>query len=149
MSCWVALSYWLTRVRKNRTVRSTDFFVRILNSFWQNGGHFLSRYQIVWLPDFRSHLKSRLFATQPLFNHSKSRLVRISGPHCIFVLVNFRETFYNEGWVYLQLQSFEEEGTIQSKSLIFSSFATNVDPIFQILKKWISTGIIILFFVQF
>ena len=32
-------------------------------------------------PDFRSHLKSRQFATLTLFDHSKSRLVRDSDPH--------------------------------------------------------------------
>ena len=56
---------------------------------------FLSRFQMVfdkmasicpnlkWLvgfPNFISHSKS--FATQPLFDHSKSRLVRISDPRC-------------------------------------------------------------------
>ena len=35
-----------------------------------------------WAYGFHSHLKSRPFATQPLFNHSKSRLVQISDPHC-------------------------------------------------------------------
>ena len=55
---------------------------------------FLSRFQKVFftkwsgfqktgLPDFRSHLKFRPFATQPPFlNHSKSRLVQISDPYC-------------------------------------------------------------------
>ena len=38
---------------------------------------------MVELPDFRSHSKSRPFGTQPLFDHSKSRLVWISDPHCI------------------------------------------------------------------
>ena len=33
------------------------------------------------LPDFRSHLKSGPFETQPLFDPLKSRLVRISDPH--------------------------------------------------------------------
>ena len=37
---------------------------------------------MVGLPDFRSHSKSGPFATQPLFNHIKSRLVWISDPHC-------------------------------------------------------------------
>ena len=32
--------------------------------------------------DFRCHSKSRSFATQPLLDHSKSRLGRISDPHC-------------------------------------------------------------------
>ena len=37
---------------------------------------------MVGLPHFRSHLKSRPFAAQPLIDHSKFRLVRISYPHC-------------------------------------------------------------------
>ena len=36
---------------------------------------------MVGFPDFRSHSKSRPFATQPLFDHLKSRLVSISDPH--------------------------------------------------------------------
>ena len=43
---------------------------------------------MVGLPDFRSHSKSRPFATQPLFEHTKSRLVRISDSHCSLTLVN-------------------------------------------------------------
>ena len=35
---------------------------------------------MVGLPDFGSHSKSRPLETQPLFDHSKSRLVRISDP---------------------------------------------------------------------
>ena len=35
------------------------------------------------LLDFRSHSKSGPFVTQSLFDHSKSRLVRILDPHCI------------------------------------------------------------------
>ena len=41
---------------------------------------------MVGLPDFRSHSKSRPFATQPVLDHSKSRLGRISDPHCIQIL---------------------------------------------------------------
>ena len=37
------------------------------------------------LPDFRSHSKSRLFATQPLLNHLKFRQGQISDHHCIWV----------------------------------------------------------------
>ena len=54
---------------------------------------FLSRRQIVFgnmvliCPDFRSHSKSRTFAIQPLCDPSKSRLVRISDPHCTNKLV--------------------------------------------------------------
>ena len=35
-----------------------------------------------YCPDFRSNSKSRPFATQPSFDHSKSRLGQISDPHC-------------------------------------------------------------------
>ena len=44
---------------------------------WQNGCH-LSGFQMVGLPDFRSHSKSRSFPTQPLLDHLKSRLGWIS-----------------------------------------------------------------------
>ena len=43
--------------------------------------------QMVGLPDFRSHSKSGPFATQPVFDHWKSRLVWISDPQCIFSIV--------------------------------------------------------------
>ena len=39
-------------------------------------------FQMVGLLDFGSHSKSRPFEAQPLFDHSKSRLVWISDPHC-------------------------------------------------------------------
>ena len=39
-------------------------------------------FKCLGLPDIRSHSKSGPFETQPLFEHSKSRLVRISDPHC-------------------------------------------------------------------
>ena len=38
-------------------------------------------FQMVGLLDFGSHSKSRPFEAQPLFDHSKSRLVWISDPH--------------------------------------------------------------------
>ena len=50
---------------------------------------FLSGFHLVFdkmaaiCPDFRSNAKSGPFATQPLFDHSKSRQVRIPDPHCI------------------------------------------------------------------
>ena len=40
-------------------------------------------FQMVGLLDFGSHSKSRPFEAQPLFDHSKSRLVWISDPHFI------------------------------------------------------------------
>ena len=59
---------------KNWTIRNRDDFVQISNGLWQNGCN-LSRFQMAGLLDFRSLSKSGLFATQPLFDHSKSRLV--------------------------------------------------------------------------
>ena len=47
------------------TIRNPGIFVWISNHFWQNGGH-LFRFQMVRLLAFRSHSKSRPFATQPL-----------------------------------------------------------------------------------
>ena len=55
-------------------------FFRISNGLWQNGGH-LSWFQMVRLSDpipNQDHLQPNLFSY-----HSKSRLVRISDPHCI------------------------------------------------------------------
>ena len=39
-------------------------------------------FQMVGLPDFRSHSESGPFANQPLFDHSKSGQGRISDTHC-------------------------------------------------------------------
>ena len=47
------------------TIWNPGIFVWISNHFWQNGGH-LFRFQMVGLLAFRSHSKSRPFATQPL-----------------------------------------------------------------------------------
>ena len=57
-------------IRKPDHSRSRHFFP-ISNGFWQNGGYLLG-FQMVGLPDFRSHSKSGLFQTQSLFEHSKS-----------------------------------------------------------------------------
>ena len=46
---------------------------------------------MVWLLDFRSPLKSGPFATQPHFNHSKSRLVRISDLHFNVISLNYEQ----------------------------------------------------------
>ena len=40
---------------------------------------------MVGLSDFRSHSKTRPFATQPFLDHLKSRLVWISDPHCDYL----------------------------------------------------------------
>ena len=52
--------------------------------FLQNSSH-LSGFQMVGLLYFRSHLKSRPYANQTLFNHLKSRLFRISCTHCTVI----------------------------------------------------------------
>ena len=77
------------------------FFVWISNSFWQNGSH-LFKFQMVGLPDIRSHSKYRPFTTHPLCDHSKSRLVQILDPHCFtssikHILINLQQarTPYN------------------------------------------------------
>ena len=40
-------------------------------------------------PDFRSYSKFGPFAAQPLFDHLKSRLFRISDPRCINMVLSF------------------------------------------------------------
>ena len=64
----------------NRAIQNPDIFV------WTPKVFFVKMVaicgcQMVGPPDFRSHLKSGPFAKQPLFDHLKSRLVRISDPH--------------------------------------------------------------------
>ena len=71
----------------NGSVFKWSGFVWISNDFWQNGGH-LSGFKMVGLPDFSFHPKSGPFATQPLLDHSKSRLVRISDPHSSTIPLN-------------------------------------------------------------
>ena len=64
---------------------------------------FLSGFQMFFdkmaaiCPDFRSHSKSRPFATQPVLDHSKSRLGRISDPHCSHDL-NTKQVFKWWNW---------------------------------------------------
>ena len=62
-------------------LRNTNIFVRISNVFFflQKGTH-LSGFQMVGLPDFRSHWKSRLFVTKLRFDDSKSRLFQFQIP---------------------------------------------------------------------
>ena len=50
-------------------------------------GDYLSGFKKVWLPDFKSQSKSRPFAIQRPLNHLKSRLVHISDPHFIWILI--------------------------------------------------------------
>ena len=73
---------------KTRPFKSPDVLVRISNGFWQNGCYF-SGFQMIGLPDFRSHSKTRPFTTQPLLDHSKFRLGRMSDPYCIQKLCVF------------------------------------------------------------
>ena len=58
---------------ENCTIQSQDVFVWISNDFDK---------MVVISPDFRSHSKFGPFATQPLLDHSKPKLVRISDPLC-------------------------------------------------------------------
>ena len=51
---------------ENRTILNFDIFVRILNVFWIKWRSYV-RVWNGWLPDFRSHSKSRPFANQPFF----------------------------------------------------------------------------------
>ena len=67
------------------TIPNPNIFVRISNGLWQNGSH-LSGFHIVGLLELGSHLRSRPFSTQPLFDHSKSRLVQILDPHFNWIL---------------------------------------------------------------
>ena len=53
-------------------------FCLVFNVLGQNGSH------LSGITNFRSHSKSRPFSTQPLSNHLKSRLFRISDPHRTF-----------------------------------------------------------------
>ena len=46
----------------------------------------------IGLPDFRSHLKSGPSATQPLFNHSKSRLFQISDSQCKTIYTEYNNS---------------------------------------------------------
>ena len=76
---WLGFSYgysYNTNPLKTGPFKMQTFlsgFQKCLTKWW---------FQMVGLPDFRSHSKCGPFATQPLFNHSKFRLVRISDPHC-------------------------------------------------------------------
>ena len=49
---------------------------------------------MVGLPNFRCHSKSRPFATQPLLDHTKSTLGRISDLHCILALTEFEKKIF-------------------------------------------------------
>ena len=84
---WLGYSYCLGATLSFQshtyfTQTNMNVFVRISNGSWQNGGH-VSGFQLAGLPDHRSHFKSGPFETQPLFDHSKFRLVWISDPNCI------------------------------------------------------------------
>ena len=71
----------------------------------------LSGFQMVGLPDFRSHSKSRPFATQPVLDHSKSRLGQISDPHCIQLLDGHKvatgNVYPNLKWKPLRYDTFK------------------------------------------
>ena len=77
----------------------------LLQNVEQNGVHW-SRFQIVGLPDFRSHSKSRPSATQPLLDHLKSRLGRISDPN----FTTFHTYKATQGSCVLMYNEVEEGG---------------------------------------
>ena len=47
-------------------------------------------FQIVGLPDFRTHSKSGSFANQPLFNYSKFGRIQILDHQCKLILAEIR-----------------------------------------------------------
>ena len=65
---------------------------------------------MVWLPDFRSRSKSRPFATHPLFDLPKSRIVGISDPYCIRIPLWTFTRLKNEGKIILLCMGEEEDG---------------------------------------
>ena len=70
-------------------IQNPDVFVWNSNVCFQNGGH-LSWFQMVGLQDFKSHSKFVTFATQPLFDHSKYILVRISDPPPLYTFLKLK-----------------------------------------------------------
>ena len=68
---------------------------------------FLSRFQMVWLPEFRSHSKSRPFATQTLLDHSKSRLGWISDPHCTRLVI-YLDSYSSQSFTVLFFRQIQE-----------------------------------------
>ena len=79
----LAMAIAIVPTIKNQTIQNPDNFGLISNGFSQNCAH-LSGDQMVGLPHFRYHSKSGPIATQPVLDHSKSRLVRVLDPHCIW-----------------------------------------------------------------
>ena len=73
-----------------------------IKQFWQNGGH-LSAFQMVGLPDFRFHLKSRPSATQPLFDQNNNQLITYFLPVCYLLRIQQYpvNTTYNK-WFSVQ-----------------------------------------------
>ena len=71
---WSVFSHLKTGPFKIRTKKSG---FQMVKTRWRLVG-----FQMVGLPDFRSHSKSGPFTNQPLFDHLKSGQGRISDPHC-------------------------------------------------------------------
>ena len=96
-------TFWRSDFKWSGFSYGYDVFVWLSNCFWWNGTH-LSGFQMFGLRDFKPHSKSRPFSTQPLFDHSKSRLVRISDPYC--TMVRFMSKFCYFGPISEQLFKF-------------------------------------------
>ena len=102
---------------------------------------FLSGFQVVGLPDFRSHSKSGPCATQPLFHHSKSRLVQISDPHCIQILDYFiqilKGTRKPDHLATRQLITFEYQTSIECQLYYLSSSSSSLMLPLLELSHWL------------
>ena len=60
-----------------------------------------------WTPGFQIHLISWPVATQPLFDHSKSRQVRISDPHSVFQILFKYTTLLEEKNVTVEVGEYQ------------------------------------------
>ena len=78
---WSEFSYGDSYSPKRLKTGQFNVFLQISNGFWKNGCCLIG-FQMVGLPHFRFHSKSRIFPNQPLFDHSKPSLAQISDLHC-------------------------------------------------------------------
>ena len=98
LNSWIiglTVGIWYLTIQNPEIFEIQTFFPEFQMS-WQNGSH-LSGFQMVGVADFRSHLP-RPFATQPLFDHLKTKLVRISDPHCNLILTRFSLCISGLAW---------------------------------------------------
>ena len=82
-----------------------------------------------------NHLKSRPFATQPLLDHAKSRLGRISDPHCAgqVLYLDRRDIFHSD---YKIIRSIEQYVIMQVVTLrlcdVINQFQTSTFTIVRV-----------------